>query len=90
MNIQEIITRNYYATYKRGKIVEATNERQFLNAIKNEVTELERSMGNPTTLFDVKELADVVLVCFSMAKHFGYDIEKELINKTLYNEIRID
>lgn len=91
MELQEIIERNYQAAVKRGKITNKTDCSHFATDIRNEVTELEMSLSiskiNP---FDVSELADIILVSFSMARHFGYDIEKELSEKTLYNEIRKD
>ena len=40
--------------------------------------------------FDEKELADVALVCFTMAKHFNIDLIKVMEEKMLYNEIRKD
>ena len=90
MNIQEIIERNYQAAVKRGKIHRYMNEHAFHKAIDGEVTELYNTLGGVINPFDVSELADIILVSFSMARHFGYDIEKELIKKTLYNEIRKD
>ena len=91
MEIKEIVERNYRAAIRRGKITNSKEAHQFATDIRNELTEFEMSLSvskiNP---FDVKELADIILVCFSTARHFGYDIEKELINKTLYNEIRED
>lgn len=90
MNIQEIIERNYKSAIKRGKINSNMNEHSFHKAIDGEVTELYNTLGGRINPFDVSELADIILVSFSMARHFGYDIEKELIKKTLYNEIRKD
>lgn len=91
MNIQEIIERNYQAAVKRGKITNKTDCSHFATDIRNEVTELEMSLStSKINTFDVSELADIILVSFSLARHFGYDIEKELIKKTLYNEIRKD
>lgn len=89
MTIQEIVERNYNATVKRGLITNQTDVSQFINDIEKELDELKISVNaskiNP---FDPKELTDVVLVCFSMSKHFGYNIQKELESKTIYNETR--
>tara|TARA_R100000501_G_C2575197_1_gene80580 strand:+ start:473 stop:685 length:213 start_codon:yes stop_codon:yes gene_type:complete len=35
-----------------------------------------------------EELADVILVCFNISKHYGWDIESELFKKVAINEKR--
>ncbi len=91
MELQEIIKRNYEATVKRGQISNKTTKFDFLNKLHEEVDELELSFNESKIYqFDIKELADVVLVCTAMAKHYGYDLLKAIENKALYNENRID
>ncbi len=89
MEIKEIIERNYNATVKRGQINNKMCSIDFIIKLEEEFTELKMSIGqsqiNP---FDITELADIALVCHSMAKHYGYDLVKEMEKKTLYNEIR--
>ena len=70
MTIQEIIERNYNATVKRGQINGKTEPYHFVDKINSEVTELSESLSvSKVNPFDIKELADVVLVCYSTAKH---------------------
>lgn len=89
MDIKEIAERNYYATKRRGQISRRTDEMDFVIKIQEETRELLESIGksivNP---FDIKELADIVLVSFSMARHFGYDLLSVMEQKMLYNEKR--
>ena len=89
MDIKEISKRNYEATKKRGLIDDSTGFISFIYKIKEETQELEFSrIGN--NKFDQIELADVALVCFAMAEHFGIDLVAEMESKMKYNEIRKD
>lgn len=93
MNLKEIQIRNYKATVKRGLISQNTTFEDFINKLEEEVNELNLSelpFVNEVNVpfFDERELADVVLVCLAMAKHYNVDILKELENKTLINEER--
>jgi len=36
-------------------------------------------------MIDAEELADIILVCLNIAKHYNIDIEKELKNKIQVN-----
>lgn len=98
MDIKEIAKRNYDAAVRRG-LIEIKSDKTmngplpFILDMENEVKELEESIlyekyNQPK--FDKTELADIVLVCFSMAEHFGIDLVKEMEEKMLYNEKRID
>ena len=89
MTIQEITDRNYAATVKRGLINKDTDFINFLEKIQEETYELEHSYFNYDQ-FDKKELADITLVCFAMAKHYKIDLIKTMEEKMLYNEQRID
>ena len=89
MTIQEITDRNYAATVKRGQINEKTCSYEFINKLFEELYELGDS-NHSEVLFDEKELADITLVCFAMAKHYEIDLIKTMEEKMLYNEQRID
>ena len=88
MDIKEIINRNYQATVKRGLITYETCFDEFINKIHEELVEL--NISNTYYGFDKSELADIILVCFAMSKHFRIDILKELENKVIINENRKD
>jgi NTP pyrophosphatase (non-canonical NTP hydrolase) len=91
MDIKEIQQRNYKATVKRGFINQDTSIFDFITKIEEEVNELEYShyLRNSTKIqFDKKELADIILVCLAMAKHYDIDIMKAMEEKTIFNEIR--
>ena len=90
MTIQEITDRNYSATVKRGQITDKTNSRDFIRKIDEETEELLLSNYNSDDSFDIKELADITLVCFSMAKHYNINLVEAMEEKMLYNETRID
>ena len=88
VNIDDVVDRNYFANVSRGKISDKTNVRDFLAKIYEEVDELIDSYG--CDRFDKVELADVTLVCFSMAKHFGINLIDEMQKKMKVNEKRND
>ena len=87
VNIEDVVDRNYFANVRRGKISDKTNAGVFIAKIYEEVGELIESWDGCDS-FDKVELADVALVCFSMAKHFGVDLQKEMEKKMTYNEER--
>ena len=62
----------------------------FLHKIDEEVKEFKNSYTNDGSFEDVdeKELIDIMLVCFSMAKHFGIDWQQVMTDKVEYNEKR--
>jgi hypothetical protein len=64
----------------------------FIHKIDEEVKEFKNSYTNDGYYEDIddKELIDIMLVCFSMAKHFGIDWQKVMIEKVEYNETRED
>lgn len=92
MTIQELIDRNYAAQVKRGQITMKQTLNDFLNKIDEEVNEFKKSYKNDGYWEDIddKELIDIMLVCFSMAKHFGIDWQKVMTEKVEYNETRGD
>lgn len=93
-SIQGLIDRNYNATKERGQINDETIGDDFIVKINEEAEELEASymynFVDKSETFDLKELADIILVCFSMAKHFNIDIMQVLSDKVEYNETRKD
>ena len=89
VNIDDVVDRNYFAQIRRGKISDKTNVRDCLAKIHEEVGELIESWDGCDS-FDKVELADVTLVCFSMAKHFGINLVDEMAEKMKVNEKRND
>ena len=80
MTIHEIIDRNYAATVDRGLITLSTSKNEFIQKIMEETHEFIDGSWD--------ELADIVLVAFACADHFGIDLLAEMENKVLFNEIR--
>ena len=89
VNIDDVVDRNYFANIRRGKISDKTNVRDLLAKIYEEVGELIESWDGDDS-FDKVELADVTLVCFSMAKHFSINLIDEMEKKMKVNEKRND
>ena len=89
VNLDDVVNRNYFANIKRLKISDKTTVRDFLGKIHEEVGELIESWDGCDS-FDKVELADVTLVCFSMAKHFDINLVDEMAKKTKVNEKRND
>ena len=90
MTIKEIINRNYAAQLKRGKVTKKIDFYDWIIDIRDEVNELWNSYPKHNSTFDENELADIILVCLSMSKHYNIDIVKVLEEKTKYNEERKD
>lgn len=95
MEIQEIINKNYDSIVKRGLINGKTNFDDFIEKLREEVTELEQAgkefikVSNRVNSDHMdEELADVILTALNYAHHYGIDIEKELIKKIKKNELR--
>lgn len=89
-DIQELIDRNYSAQIKRGQITPDTDLSDCIDKIKEELKELVDSYIETNKDFDPKELIDIMLVCFSMAKHFGIDWQQVMKEKVEFNEKRLD
>jgi NTP pyrophosphatase (non-canonical NTP hydrolase) len=90
MTIKQIMNRNYAAQLKRGKVTKKIDFYDWIIDIRDEVNELWNSYPKHNSTFDEKELADIILVCLSMSKHYNIDIVKVLEEKTKYNEERKD
>jgi predicted house-cleaning noncanonical NTP pyrophosphatase (MazG superfamily) len=79
--MKKIIEDNYKVTVNRGLITEKTQIVDFLNKIDEEVREFKDTL-------EFHELADIILVCLNIAKHYNVDIEKQLINNINKNKNR--
>lgn len=77
----DIINRNYKSTVKRGLINSNTTKKDFLIKIEKEVDELYNYYYENKGEIDPFELADIILVCLNMAKHYNIDIERYLKEK---------
>ena len=92
--IKELAERNYNAQLKRGIITDKTIGDDFLCKIQEEIDELADSYTRYLYIekeqIDESELADIILVCLLMAKHFKIDIFKVLEENVVYNENRED
>ena len=87
--MQELIGDNYQSIVDRGFITPTTTLFEFLDKLDEEVEELNKEALISKEWSNLpEELADVILVCFNMAKHFDIDIEQELKNKIRINEYR--
>lgn len=84
--LEDITHRNYEATKRRGLITKKTTGSDFIAKIHEEFWELAKSYKFGK--FDTSELADVALVCFAMAEHYGIDLVEEMRKKTEFNETR--
>ena len=92
--MKKLIENNYKITVDRGKIAPYTNLHNFLHKIKEEVAELEIGVfvdheRDVISDYTKLELADVILTCLNMAKHYNIDIEQEMKNKIEINRQRI-
>jgi len=85
--MKSIIEDNYQITVGRGLINHSTKISDFIMKLEEEVQEFIEakllSLPNQN-----EELADIILVCFNIAKHYDIDIEQELINKNNKNKTR--
>lgn len=87
--MQDIINTNYQSIVDRGFITPTTTLFEFLDKLDEEVEELNKEALISKEWSNLpEELADVILVCLNMAKHFDIDIEQELKNKIRINEYR--
>jgi len=92
--MKELISDNYQSIVDRGFITPTTTLFEFLDKLDEEVKELKYSIVDYVDYDSEKfnnvkeELADVIMVCLNMAKHYNIDIEKEIKNKIKINEQR--
>ena len=92
--MKDLISDNYQSIVDRGLISPTTTLFEFLDKLDEEVKELKYSIVDYVDYDSEKfnnvkeELADVIMVCLNMAKHYNIDIEKEIKNKIKINEQR--
>ena len=86
MNLTEITSRNYKATCKRGLISGDTKKVDFVYKLFEEVSEFHNANGFEQMN---QELADITLVCFSIARHYNIDLIAEMEKKVMINEKRV-
>lgn len=85
--MKNIIEQNYRSIVKRGLINDNTKRLDFVLKLEEETQEFIDAFlydnGNEKI-----ELADVILVCLNIARHYHIDIETELKNKIEINKNR--
>jgi NTP pyrophosphatase (non-canonical NTP hydrolase) len=87
MTLEEIIELNYQATIRRGQVTERTRLVDMVEKLEEEVAELRAYMEEHKGL-DRKELADVMLVGHTIARHLHFDLVKEMEEKAIFNSQR--
>jgi len=86
--MKELIEDNYKTIVDRGLITPSTTHTEFLDKIYEEADELCLSYDYNDFENTKEELADVILTCLNMARHFNIDIMKEMKNKIEINRNR--
>ena len=87
--MQDIISDNYQSIVDRGLISPTTTLFEFLDKLDEEVKELKTESEIPKQYSNLpEELADVIMVCLNLAKHYDIDIEQEIKNKIKINKYR--
>ena len=87
--MKELIEANYKSIVDRGFITPTTTLFEFLDKLDEEVEELKTESEIPKQYSNLpEELADVVMVCLNLAKHYNIDIEQEIKNKIKINKQR--
>jgi len=82
--MKNIIESNYKSIVDRGLISPKTTKRDFILKLEEEVQEFIDAALNSNGS-ESEELADVILVCLNIAKHYGINIESEMNNKIRKN-----
>ena len=86
--MNKLIEDNYTSILNRGLINKHTTKSQFIDKLYEEVGEFEEYYVNNKGELDPEELADIILVCLNISKHYNIDIEKELNRKIQINKNR--
>ena len=87
--MKKLINDNYKSIVDRGFITPTTTLFEFLDKLDEEVRELNQEALTPKQYSNLpEELADVIMVCLNMAKHYNIDIEQEIKNKIKINKHR--
>jgi len=82
-----LIESNYKSIVDRGLISSDTTMLDFIDKLNEEYDEFFESYFHLEGS-QPEELADIILVCLNIAKHFDWDIETELKNKVEINHRR--
>ena len=77
----------YKCAVKRGKVTPQTTRKQFLEAIASELLELAQNKYREDDEF---ELADIVMVCYSMSHHNDIALDQAIKDKHEFNLRRKD
>jgi len=85
--MKKLIDRNYRSIVKRGLIDKDTTFEDFYRKLEEECEELANDYFYKNEINEF-ELADVILVCLNMAKHYNINIHKVLNQKIRINETR--
>lgn len=85
--MKHIIEFNYETTKKRGLISKDTRQENFVMALEEEVSEFIDAALHEKGDYDT-ELADIILVCLNIAKHYGIDIESQMVRNIAKNMYR--
>lgn len=88
IDLMSLIKRNYEATVARGLITPRTTLRDFIEKMKEEISELEESIDDSDGTFDKKEAFDCFLVAASNLYHFN--LFPQLEQKVIINEKRAE
>lgn len=87
--MKKLINDNYKSIVDRGFITPTTTLFEFLDKLDEEVKELKKESEIPKQYSNLnEELADVIMVCLNLAKHYHIDIEQEIKNKIKINKYR--
>ena len=85
--MKTIIEFNYQVTSQRGLINDNTTVREFVLKLEEEVKEFLDAALHDKGDFN-HELADIILVCLNISRHYGIDIEQQLLNNISKNLLR--
>jgi len=87
--MKDLIEENYKSIVDRGLITpNYTTGADFFVKLKEESSELIDAYYEFDKEGVKEELADVIMVCLNMAKHYNIDIEQEIKNKIEVNKQR--
>lgn len=98
MTMNNIIDKNYDSIVKRGFISPSTKMIDFIKKIEEETNEFKKAFEIIGKIPNIQqrhfddmelELADIILVCLNIAKHYNIDIESRLNEKIEINYKRV-
>ncbi len=90
IDLNKLSEQTHACAVRRGKIKDDTKWHELTNDLCREAQELATAFYNWDEVNRNEELADIMIVCLSIAKHYGIDIEQAIIKKMAYNEVRED